>query len=108
VSERHAVRAGAIAVTAAALVLPIFMAVPRKLPATAMGSELLLYFERLVVIFAVLLFMLVFLYRSLVHGELPRAISGRGAEWTDFPTRATSARTRCKSRSMSSAAKWRR
>jgi hypothetical protein len=26
---------------------------------------------------------LVFLYRSFVRGELPRAISGRGAEWSD-------------------------
>ena len=34
--------------------------------------------------FAILLFLLVFLYRSLVHGELPKAISGRGAEWSDL------------------------
>jgi membrane protein implicated in regulation of membrane protease activity len=73
VSERHAVRAGAVAVTAAALALPAFMAVPRKLPATAMASELLLYLERGVAVFAILLFLLVFLYRSLVHGELPKA-----------------------------------
>ena len=75
---------GAVAVTAAALVLPAFMAVPRKLPATAMGSGLLLYLERGLAVFAILLFLLVFLYRSLVHGELPKAISGRGAEWTDL------------------------
>jgi len=31
----------------------------------------------------------VFLYRSLVHAELPKAISGRGAEWSDLT--ATSA-----------------
>ena len=76
--------------TAAALVLPIFMAVPRKLPATAMGSGFLLYLERGLVVFAVLLLLLVFLYRSLVYGELPKAISGRGAEWTDLPTTTTS------------------
>ena len=70
--------------TAAALMLPIFMAVPQKLPATAMGSGLLLYLERLVGVFAILLFLLVFLYRSLVHGELPKAISSRGAEWSDL------------------------
>ena len=77
--------------TAAALVLPTFMAVPRKLPATAMGSALLLYLERGLVVFAILLFLLVFLYRSLVHGELPKAISGRGAEWTDLASTTTSA-----------------
>jgi hypothetical protein len=91
VSEPHAVRAGAVAVTAVALVLPVFMASPPKLPATAMGSELLLYLERGLAVFAILLFLLVFLYRSLVHGELPKAISGRGAEWTDLTTTTTSA-----------------
>jgi len=78
-------------VTGAALVLPVFMAVPRKLPATAMGSGLLLYLERGLVVFAVLLLLLVFLYRSLVHGELPKAISGRGAEWSDLAKGTTSA-----------------
>jgi membrane protein implicated in regulation of membrane protease activity len=77
VSERHAVRVGAVGVTAAALVLPSFMVVPAKLPATAMGSALLLYLERGLAVFAILLFLLVFLYRSLVHGELPKAISSR-------------------------------
>ena len=77
--------------TAAALVLPAFMAVPRKLPATAMGSGLLLYLERGLAVFAILLFLLVFLHRSLAHGELPKAISGRGAEWSDLATSTTSA-----------------
>ena len=84
VSERHAIRTGALAVTAAATVLPILMPVPRRLPATAMGSELLLYLERGLAVFAILVFLLVFLYRSLLHGELPKAISSRGAEWTDL------------------------
>src|SRR5919206_395667 len=53
-------------------------------PTTAMGSALLLYLERVLAVFAILLFLLVFLYRSLVHGELPRAVSGRGAEWADL------------------------
>jgi hypothetical protein len=48
-----------------------------------MGSALLLYLERVLAVFAILLFLLVFLYRSLVHGELPKAVSGRGAEWSD-------------------------
>src|SRR5436189_59561 len=52
-------------------------------PTTAMGSELLLYLERVLAVFSILLFLLVFLYRSFVHGELPKAVSGRGAEWSD-------------------------
>jgi hypothetical protein len=90
-SERYAARTGALAVTAAAIVLPIFMPVPRELPATAMGSALLLYFERGLAVLAILLFLLVFLYRSLVYGELPKAISGRGAEWTELTTKTASA-----------------
>lgn len=70
------------------------MRVPQSLPSTAMGSGLLLYLERVLAVFAILLFLLVFLYRSLVHGELPRAISGRGAEWSDLAdsSRSTSNR----------------
>jgi peptidoglycan hydrolase CwlO-like protein len=60
------------------------MRVPESLPSTAVGSALLLYLERVGAVFAILLFLLVFLYRSLVHGELPTAISGRGAEWSDL------------------------
>jgi len=84
VSERNVVRTGAFAIAAGSVVLPTFMSVPPELPATAMGSALLLYFERLVAVFAVLLFLLVFLYRGLVRGELPKAISGRGAEWQEI------------------------
>jgi hypothetical protein len=95
VSERHAIRTGALAVTAAATVLPILMPVPRRLPATAMGSELLLYLERGLAVFAILVFLLVFLYRSLLHGELPKAISSRGpsgaiSPWTRRPLRIPS------------------
>ena len=82
-TEKNAVRTAAVTVTTLSLVLPVFMAVPTRLPATAMGSVALLYFERLAAVFAILLLLLVFLYRSLVHGELPRAVSGRGAEWPD-------------------------
>jgi len=65
-------------VAALSLLLPLLMHVPGSLPSTAMGSALLLYLERVLAVFAILLFLLVFLYRSLVHGELPRAVSGRG------------------------------
>ena len=64
-------------------VFPFLMRVPESLPSTAMGSVLLLYLERVLAVFAILL-LLVFLYRSLVHAELPRAVSGRGAEWADL------------------------
>jgi F0F1-type ATP synthase membrane subunit b/b' len=59
------------------------MHVPAELPSVAMGSALLLYLERILAVFAVLLFLLVFLYRGLWRGELPKAISERGAEWQD-------------------------
>jgi hypothetical protein len=84
VSERTVVRLASAVVAALSLVLPLLMRVPENLPSTAMGSALLLYLERVGAVFAILLFLLVFLYRSLVYGELPKAISGRGAEWTDL------------------------
>jgi hypothetical protein len=84
VSERLVVRLASGIVAALSLVLPLVMRVPESLPSTAMGSALLLYLERVVAVFAILLFLLVFLYRSLVHGELPKTVSGRGAEWSDL------------------------
>ena len=83
-SEKHLVRAASGVVAALSLALPLLMRVPENLPSTAMGSALLLYLERVLAVFVILLFLLVFLYRSLVHAELPRAVSGRGAEWTDL------------------------
>jgi hypothetical protein len=84
VSERAVVRIASGAVALLSLILPLLMHVPKSLPSTAMGSALLLYLERVLAVFAILLFLLVFLYRSLVHGELPKAVSGRGAEWSDI------------------------
>jgi hypothetical protein len=94
VSERSVVRVASGAIALLSLVLPLLMRVPESLPSTAMGSVLLLYLERVVAVFAILLLLLVFLYRSLVHGELPRAVSGRGAEWSDLAdsSRSTSNR----------------
>jgi hypothetical protein len=84
VSERLVVRLASGVVAALSLLLPLLMHVPESLPSTAMGSALLLSLERVLAVFAILLFLLVFLYRSFVHGELPKAISGRGAEWSDL------------------------
>jgi hypothetical protein len=84
VSERTVVRLASGVVAALSLVLPLLMHVPESLPSTAMGSALLLYLERVLTVFGILLFLLVFVYRSFVHGELPNAISGRGAEWSDL------------------------
>jgi hypothetical protein len=83
VSERNVVRVGSAVIVGSSLVLAALMRVPERLPSVAMGSELLLYFERALAVFAVLLFLLVFLYRGLWRGELPKAISERGAEWQD-------------------------
>jgi hypothetical protein len=84
VSERTLVRLASGAIALLSFVLPLLMRVPESLPAAAMGSALLLYLERVLTVFVILLFVLVFLYRSFVHGELPRAVSGRGAEWSDI------------------------
>jgi hypothetical protein len=93
VSERSVVRVASGVVAALGLVLPLLMRVPESLPAIAMGSALLLYLERVVAVFTILLFLLVFLYRSLIHAELPKAISGRGAEWSDLTASATELQT---------------
>jgi hypothetical protein len=87
VHERILVRLTSGAVVVLSLVLPLVMRVPESLPSTAMGSALLLYLERVLAVFAILLLLLVFLYRSLVHGELPKTVSGRGAEWSDLAGR---------------------
>jgi hypothetical protein len=88
VRERTIVRLASGVVAALSLVLPLLMRVPESLPSTAMGSALLLYLERVLAVFVILLFLLVFLYRSFFHGELPKAVSGRGAEWSDLGTTA--------------------
>jgi hypothetical protein len=88
VSERVVVRLASGAVAALSLVLPLLMRVPESLPSTAMGSALLLYLERVLAVFAILVLLLVFLYRSFIHGELPKAVSARGAEWSDLGTSA--------------------
>jgi hypothetical protein len=81
VNERNVVRLSSGVVAAVSVVLPLLMWVSERLPSTAMGSALLLYLKRALAVCVILLFL--FLYRSLVHGELPR-ISGRGAEWSDL------------------------
>jgi len=83
VSERNVVRAATVLVVGSSVALPALMHVPAELPSVAMGSVLLLYLERVLAVFVVLLFLLVFLYRGLWRGELPKAISERGAEWQD-------------------------
>jgi hypothetical protein len=83
VSERNVVRVGSGLVVALSLLLPLLMRVPERLPAIAMGSTLLMCLERVLAVFFVLLFLVVFLYRGLLRGELPKAISERGAEWQD-------------------------
>jgi hypothetical protein len=87
VSERSLVRLASGVVAALSLVLPLLMRVPESLPSTAMGSALLLYLERVLAGFAILLFLLVFLYRSLVHGELPKTVSGLGPNGAILPAR---------------------
>jgi hypothetical protein len=77
------VRVAAVGVVAASAALPAAMAVPARLPSVATGSALLLYVERAMAIFGALVLALVFLYRGW-HGQLPRRVSERGAEWEDL------------------------
>ena len=81
--EKRVVRVAAVAVVAAGAAMPAAMPVPARLPAIATGSTLLLYLERALAIFGVLVLALVFLYRAW-HGQLPRRASERGAEWDDL------------------------
>ncbi|TML62013.1 MAG: hypothetical protein E6G22_08895 [Actinobacteria bacterium] len=90
-SERNGVRIASLVVFGLSLALPSFMHIPARLPSVAMGSALLLYLERVLVVFGICLFLLVFLYRGLWRGELPRAVSGRGAEWQDLGENAAAA-----------------
>jgi hypothetical protein len=93
VTERTLVRLASGVVALLSVGLPLLMRVPESLPSTAMGSALLLYLERVLAVFAILLFLLVFLYRSLVHGDLPKAVSSRGAEWSDLAASSTELQT---------------
>jgi hypothetical protein len=79
-AEIWLVRAGALLPTSAAAIAPAFMDAPAKLPSVALESELLLYAERGFAFFAILLFVLVVVVRGW-KGELPIALSQRGAEW---------------------------
>lgn len=56
------------------------MDAPAGLPSVALESELLLYAERGFALLAILLFALVVVARGW-RGELPIALSQRGAEW---------------------------
>jgi peptidoglycan hydrolase CwlO-like protein len=87
--ERHFVRFATLAVVVGAAVGAALMHVPGKLPSTAMGSVALLFFERFVVVFVALLFLLVALFRGW-RGELPIAISEKGAEWQPIEEQTTS------------------
>jgi hypothetical protein len=78
--EKLAVRAATLGVIAAGCVLAALMHTPASLPSTAFGSALLLFCERVVLVVAGLLFLLVVAYRGW-RGELPLKLSERGAEW---------------------------
>jgi hypothetical protein len=78
--ERLLVRFGTFGVISASVVLAAVMHTPERLPATAFGWALLLFFERLLVVATALLFLLVVAYRGW-RGDLPTRLSDRGAEW---------------------------
>jgi hypothetical protein len=79
-SEKLFVRTASLAVVGGGVALAALMHTPSRLPGPALGSGLLLFFERLMVVLAALLFVLVALVRGW-RGELPHRLSERGAEW---------------------------
>jgi hypothetical protein len=78
--ERLFVRAASLGVVGGSVVLAGLMQTPSRLPGAALGSGLLLFFERLAIVLVALLFVLVAAYRGW-RGELPQRFSDRGAEW---------------------------
>jgi hypothetical protein len=99
--EKRVVRIAAVLVVAAGAAVPAAMAVPARLPAVATGSALLLYVERALAIFAVLVLALVFLYRGW-HGQLPRSVSREARSGKPFQPRPTRRTTGSRSSSMRS------
>jgi hypothetical protein len=82
-ADKRVVRVSSLGVVVSSATLPLAMQVPTPLPAIATGSVLLLYVERAVAIFVALVLVLVFLYRGW-HGQLPRSVSEKGAEWEEL------------------------
>jgi hypothetical protein len=74
ITEKLVVRAATLAAVVASVVLGALMHTPARLPSTALGSELLLAFERTAVVLVVLLFLLVVVHRGW-HARVP--FSGR-------------------------------
>ena len=84
-ADKQVVRVSSLGVVVSSVTLPLAMRVPTPLPAIATGSALLLYVERALAIFVALVLVLVFLYRGW-HGQLPRSVSEKGAEWEELAT----------------------
>src|SRR4051794_22399465 len=78
--QRHFVRAATLALVGGSVVAAALMHVPKTLPSVAMGSVALLFFERFLVVFIALLFLLVALFRGW-RGDLPVSFSEKGAAW---------------------------
>jgi hypothetical protein len=78
--EQLVIRVASLGAVAGSFALAALMHTPSTLPGSALGSGLLLFFERLAIVLAALLFPMAALYRGW-HGELPHRLSERGAEW---------------------------
>lgn len=83
VVERHLSRLATIVVVALALLIPTYAPIPSKLPAVALGSDWVLFFERAGVILLTSLLLGAVAVRGLVSGRLPSTLSREGVEWTD-------------------------
>ena len=74
------VRAVSLTTVVASTMAVAVTSVPAKLPAAALGSVLVLYVERLVIVLAALLFVAVAAVRGW-RGDLPESLSEKGAAW---------------------------
>ena len=87
-------RAATIAALLAGVGLPSTAPLPTELPTVALGSDWVLYFERALVIFAVLFAAVIVALRGAVEGKLPTTVSREGFEWSEeVPTKSAEAAT---------------
>jgi hypothetical protein len=71
-----------VALLVASLAVAGARGAPERLPGAALGSDLVLYVERVAAVFGVLFLALLVVYRAF-RGELPSELSGRGVKYAD-------------------------
>lgn len=70
----------------AAIVAAAVVGQPDRLPGVALGSAVVLFVERVLAVFAALLFILLVFERAWAREQLPEEISGRGVKYASAET----------------------